>query len=48
MMNHFRKVYVPGGMSLRHSGWWLVQVGYDAMAGEHYHYIKQLIRSDYQ
>lgn len=25
MMNQFRVRYIPGGMSLNHSGWWLVE-----------------------
>jgi hypothetical protein len=27
MMNQFKRVFYPGGMSLDHSAWWLVRVG---------------------
>jgi hypothetical protein len=47
MMNEFRKVYVPGGMGLSHSAWWLVRVHYDAH-GTHYQYLCRLARSDYR
>lgn len=25
MMNQFKIAYIPGGMGLDHSGWWLVE-----------------------
>lgn len=31
MMDHFRKVYWPGGMGLDHSAWWLVLVSHDGI-----------------
>jgi hypothetical protein len=28
MMDQFRVCYIPGGMSLNHSGWWLCHTVY--------------------
>lgn len=47
MMDHFQKVYWPGGMGLNHSAWWLVQVGYDSRTGTFYIPLRQLARADY-
>lgn len=47
MMSEFKKVYVPGGMSLSHSSWWLVRIHYDAYHGTQYEYIKRLSFSSY-
>lgn len=47
MMQEFKKVYVPGGMGLDHSAWWLVRVDYDRTYGTVYRYLRRLARSDY-
>jgi hypothetical protein len=28
MMDQFKVAYIPGGMSLRHSAWWLVETAW--------------------
>jgi hypothetical protein len=44
MMDQFKKVYWPGGMSLHHSCWMLVQVGYDSRTGTFYIPLRRLER----
>jgi len=46
MMNHFKVTYIPGGMGLDHSGWFLCEViSYNGVDVPFKH--KYLVRSDY-
>lgn len=42
MMDHFIIRYIPGGMSLNHSGWWLVRLD-----GYWEHPVKMLKKATY-
>jgi hypothetical protein len=42
MMDQFKVVYHPGGMTLDHSAWWLCAARYDAMAGVWYEKLVKL------
>lgn len=47
MMDHFRVRYYPGGMSLNHSAWWLVECRF--ISGEYVEIpVKYLRKADYK
>lgn len=48
MMDHFIVRYIPGGMSLYHSGWWLCKMMDNPYNGiPHEAPIKMLKKADY-
>ena len=48
MMDQFQVRYIPGGMSLYHSGWWLVQLHHFRDGLIHEAPIRMLQKSSYQ
>ena len=47
MMDHFVVCYIPGGMSLYHSGWWLCQLQKFGDGMTHEAPIRMLSKSTY-
>lgn len=47
MMDHFVVRWIPGGMSLYHSGWWLCQLHKFGDGMTHEAPIRFLTRADY-
>ena len=47
-MDHFKVSYIPGGMGLNHSGWWLTQRMIWSDGTYYDHRIKFLRRANYQ
>jgi hypothetical protein len=48
MMDQFVVRYIPGGMTLYHSGWWLCQLQRFGDGQTHEALIRMLVKSNYQ